>query len=323
MADQGQNPAPLTIVYEVPLVFRGDDGDIILRSSDNFDFHVHKLMLSKASPVFENMLQSPPPGTQDGHALVLQIVEMTEPANVLDLLLRLCYPMDLVEIEEAAQVHPLLAALFKYEMDKHLSRRIRGLFLSFVKVEPVRVYATAVVFGMISSHYKPVDEVRQAARLSLRHQLGNQSVDQLSGMSAAHYHRLIQYHFKCRNALNQCWDSILELSNHLPEKVIWRNGKTTRAFGGYVFSDCSLHTCTSKRAPSWRDSYNFRAKAVLEDSLWGPLVENEMLWRGLVADLMPICVGCAQDALQQMHVYTKNISKEVENVIDKVSPYPH
>jgi len=35
------------------LLFRDNDADVILQSSNMDDFHVHKIILSKASPVFQ------------------------------------------------------------------------------------------------------------------------------------------------------------------------------------------------------------------------------------------------------------------------------
>ncbi|OJT03115.1 hypothetical protein TRAPUB_6303 [Trametes pubescens] len=47
--------------------FDRDDADLILRSSDNIDFHVHRIILTLASPVFAGMFTTPqPPDTNSG-----------------------------------------------------------------------------------------------------------------------------------------------------------------------------------------------------------------------------------------------------------------
>ncbi|KAJ7021798.1 hypothetical protein C8F04DRAFT_874811, partial [Mycena alexandri] len=79
--------------------FDDEDADIILRSSDLVDFRVHKLFLSKASLVFQDMIRlqahGPLSSTYPDAALSptgLPIVPLLgEPARAVDMLLRFCY----------------------------------------------------------------------------------------------------------------------------------------------------------------------------------------------------------------------------------------
>ncbi|KAH9066765.1 hypothetical protein EDB87DRAFT_1588082 [Lactarius vividus] len=43
--------------------FDGPDSDTILRSSDQVDFYVYRIILSKSSPFFKSMLSLPQPDT--------------------------------------------------------------------------------------------------------------------------------------------------------------------------------------------------------------------------------------------------------------------
>ncbi|RPD78755.1 hypothetical protein L226DRAFT_568353 [Lentinus tigrinus ALCF2SS1-7] len=63
--------------------------DVTFRSSDKVLFHLHKMVLSKASSFFEGMFTLPPNPDSPGEP---QIVDMTEDANTIDHLLRMCFP---------------------------------------------------------------------------------------------------------------------------------------------------------------------------------------------------------------------------------------
>ncbi|KAI0305826.1 hypothetical protein B0F90DRAFT_1609499, partial [Multifurca ochricompacta] len=63
--------------------FDDADADIILRSADNFDFRVYRVILSKASPVFRDMFTFPHPGScgksdDDDHKDGLPLVRLPE-----------------------------------------------------------------------------------------------------------------------------------------------------------------------------------------------------------------------------------------------------
>jgi len=73
------------------------DADIILRAlgPPKRDFRVHKLILSLASPVFKGMFSLPQPaldGSRESTVAGIEIVEVTDPAGALDIILRMIYP---------------------------------------------------------------------------------------------------------------------------------------------------------------------------------------------------------------------------------------
>ncbi|KAF9783360.1 hypothetical protein BJ322DRAFT_1070473 [Thelephora terrestris] len=102
--------------------FTTDDGDIILRagseSGTKHDFRVHKLILSLASPVFKDMLTFPQPPDQtssDQHQL--PVVDVPEPPEVLNDILRFIYPgEELPKILERSTINALLVAADKYNI---------------------------------------------------------------------------------------------------------------------------------------------------------------------------------------------------------------
>ncbi|KAJ7627871.1 hypothetical protein B0H17DRAFT_901672, partial [Mycena rosella] len=64
--------------------FDDPNADAILRSSDDIDFHVHRIVLSLASPFFRQMLSLPQAETEPSVA----ILPVSESALVLDRALR-------------------------------------------------------------------------------------------------------------------------------------------------------------------------------------------------------------------------------------------
>jgi len=189
--------------YDIPAKFRNPKGDVILRSSEGLDFRVHRIILSEASTVFEDMFHNPPPvmmgneEAKDG----AQIVIMEESAFVIGTLLQLSYPVEDPVIQQLDQLRPVLSALIKYQMDGIRSGWIKKMLSSVAESEPWGVYATALSMGRVSCHYKMVDEVRLAARITLRHPIGGPMVDELSLITGPDYHRLMQYHHDCKTRL--------------------------------------------------------------------------------------------------------------------------
>lgn len=70
----------------------GPDTDLVLKSSDDAMFYVHSLILKLSSPVFKNMLRIPRPISPNGLDGEVPVVDLTEPAEVLSLLLDIIYP---------------------------------------------------------------------------------------------------------------------------------------------------------------------------------------------------------------------------------------
>lgn len=154
--------------------FDDDDADIILRSSNNVDFAVRRVCLSKASPVFKAMFspqQRPsislsiiaiptfvlrPSGTKRG----LPVLTLTEPGPILEGLLSLTLPVSPVQptsVEEARQV---VAAAHKYQM-KIVLLRARAILQTFLTVD------TCLDIFVLAHRLGLREEMIKAARLSL------------------------------------------------------------------------------------------------------------------------------------------------------------
>ena len=71
------------------------DANLIIRSSDSVDFQVHKSVLAMVSPIFREMLSLPQP--LDGESVGgLPVVELSEDSDLLNSLVSLLYPANVV-----------------------------------------------------------------------------------------------------------------------------------------------------------------------------------------------------------------------------------
>ena len=139
------------------------EASIILRSSDQTYFRVHKSVLAMSSPFFKDLLSLPqPPDAEvvDG----LPVVALPEDTGLLNSLISLLYPIAPVMPNSYQKVFALLAVCEKYEM-KEVQFNIRfavkhGRFPAPVKAEGFRAYAIASRLGL-------VPEAEDAARLTL------------------------------------------------------------------------------------------------------------------------------------------------------------
>ena len=123
------------------------DTDIILRSADGQQFHTHKSLLSRASPVFRDMFAFPQPPSPE--PLSVPVVDVSETGKVLDVFLRCLYPMPKTTVEGFELLEGVFAAAEKYEATVVLNHMgIHCLAIpENLKEDPFRVYVIARVYG--------------------------------------------------------------------------------------------------------------------------------------------------------------------------------
>ncbi|EIM81357.1 uncharacterized protein STEHIDRAFT_20681, partial [Stereum hirsutum FP-91666 SS1] len=175
--------------------FDESDADTILRSSDFVDFSVHRLILCKASPLFEDMLslpQSPGNGdipngeTRNGKP----VIQMTEDSRTLDHVLRFCYPIPDPPLPYIEDVKHALRASDKLQLEVVQVGASRRL-ITMAEDEPERAYAIAWLFEL-------PDVAIVAARHTLRHPLlTGPSIAEFSEIPASALYALLQYQREC------------------------------------------------------------------------------------------------------------------------------
>jgi len=174
--------------------FDAPDADIILRAlgPPKRDFRVHKLVLSLASPVFKDMFSLPQPTSDDSRKSSVgevEIVEVTDPADALDTILRMIYPFAPPSFD--GSLDTLVECLIiadKYGIQGAKSR-LYGVLARASPAQSLRVYAIASQFGFTNL-------VNSASRhiLSSVHLTGiSELPDDFDSVPATAYHKLVRH----------------------------------------------------------------------------------------------------------------------------------
>ena len=173
-------------------IFNVPDGDIILRAlgPPSHDFRVHKLVLSLASPVFKDMFSLPQPTPDNSTVAEVEIVEVADPPDALDIILRLIYPFAPPSFD--GSLNTLVECLIvadKYNIKAAKARLNQELGRSYV-ADSLRVYAIAYRFGFA----KIVDSTSRII-LSDIHLPGIPELpDDFNFVPATTYHKLVRHH---------------------------------------------------------------------------------------------------------------------------------
>jgi len=146
-----------------PTFFATDDGDVILRAGlepdSKHDFRVHKLILSLASPLFKDMFTLPQPPDQTlSEEHQLPVVDIPEPPEVVDAILRLIYPgVEPQRTFSLSTLTTLLSAADKYNIAS-INPALKDALKISCGLLPFKVYTLACRFGFS-------EEAREAAKV--------------------------------------------------------------------------------------------------------------------------------------------------------------
>ena len=166
--------------------FCANDTDIAIRSLGTYEFRVHKLILSLASPIFKDMFTLPqPPADNPG---VLPHVDVEESAVTWKHILLTIYPTPNPVIDDLEDLESLLFTAKKYEMQSIIdTHKMTFENHGFMRENPLRLYAIACACGF-EDQAKYV--ARHAERLAVtRHfDAGNSR-----GLTLSSYHNLVSF----------------------------------------------------------------------------------------------------------------------------------
>ncbi|CAE6465421.1 unnamed protein product [Rhizoctonia solani] len=129
-------------------------GDLTLRSTDGIEFNVHSVLLSLASPVFSEILQI---GNQN------QVIQFSENAQVLALMLKFVYPTSTPPVSTIDLLNDGIRVANKYQIESMKTRLREQLVLVD---SPVSVYSNPVGVLYVASIYGFAAEARLAASIA-------------------------------------------------------------------------------------------------------------------------------------------------------------
>ena len=287
--------------------FNDTGADIVLRSSDNVDFDVHKWPLSRASAIFKDMFSIPstddPSNLQDG----LPVVCMTEDRRTLDIVLRLCYPIDKPNSTlSIPSVWRLIAAFDKYEMLENFSQTAESMLLVIAAKHPFVAYT-------IACRYQLLRTANRVALVSLQKPLSPEDLtkNDLESITAFQYNQLLLYHQRSSRAAAQatlpcakqiCFDheAPVELLTYCTcSPTVWFD-KYEEEYRPSKYAMQYLKSCETalESAPHWH--------TVLDDSLISAL------------ELSGPCCSC-QSSVLAIREFSSMLEKRIKSVIENVS----
>jgi BTB/POZ domain len=181
--------------------FDRKDSDLIIRTCDQVDFHVHKAVLAIASVVFEDMFTAPGPSPHE-QGQSTPVITLTEDSKTLHRLLTVLYPVDLSIPESMEDALFLLATCQKYQMDAPaacIRTLIKGCTSPLFTVQnSFRAYG-------IASRYHLREEALLAARLTLERAMNfNECGEDLAFISGAALFQLWEYRTECIKVAKDC-----------------------------------------------------------------------------------------------------------------------
>jgi len=175
--------------------FDSPHADFIIRSADGADYRVVKAILAEASPVFHDMLSLPQPSansvrTNDAYAEEeLPVAQLPEKGEILEPLLRRCYPGVPPRLKDLRLIEGVLVAAWKYDMELVVQDMRKAL------QEPeFSDGEMAIKVYIIACRYKLETEARKAARDTLKSRFFQPYGVELEGLPIVAYYRLLQYH---------------------------------------------------------------------------------------------------------------------------------
>ncbi|KAJ6557324.1 hypothetical protein DFH09DRAFT_1487906 [Mycena vulgaris] len=228
--------------------------DLILQSSDNFNFFVYKLLLSLVSPVFKDMFALPQPEPEPTATATHPLIPVTEDSETLRRILTWCDPRLSPAAGTLEEIQVVLHVADKYCMESVTKRVGEMLAYGLAGLCPsglgsVRVYAIAV-------RYRLDALAQKAAKCSLDakwEDLMSEDVPELQHIIGSALHRLQQYRLACGAAAKKVavdWSWILDATGVVSECEACASGLPPRHWSKWWTQYMSIAADELYRNPS-------------------------------------------------------------------------
>jgi len=281
----------------MPLCLDLPEANIIIQSSDQVNFRVHKSVLAMSSPFFNDLLSLPQP--PDGELIDgLPVVRLSEDAGLLKSLVSLLYPIAPVVPGFYEKGFALLAACQKYDMtsvQSYIRAEIKHrAFPAPVGAEAFRKYAIASSSGLIP-------EMESAARLTLGYPMTFEFLgEELRSFKGRALCDLVRYRKRCRDNLVLCLESFLD-----------------------VHSRCQIWaSCQHGSAATWLHNFFTSESAELNEgfthAIFSPSTILEGFQVALKTHMQSGCYSCVRVHIEGQ-TFCKELEDELTQALDEVS----
>ena len=287
--------------------------DLILRSSDGVNFHVIKVILSLASPIFADMFTLPsPPASQNPNGDPTTVL-CSEDAETLDLALRHCYPIRSPDVAKLRDARVLLEFARKYQVDL-LEPSLTRFLTDTIERDPVGVYALAAA-------YECQDIAAKALRSSLALPIYLLQSPELQYSSTEQFQVLIHYHILCGKVASSV--AVRRKWIHSVGKLISTSAARKNDFG---CSTCIMpdivqdlntpYTKFTRYGPRYLWGYLQRSALVLAHHPNADAVTAEAF---VLKDMD--CLACLQNKRRDMLECSRVFAAEIRRVVEQVGSH--
>ncbi|KAI8992959.1 hypothetical protein BD414DRAFT_482859 [Trametes punicea] len=306
--------------------FDDADADIILRSSDHVDFLLYKVILAKASTVFRDMFALPDTAAATAEP---QTVHLTENADVVESLLRFCYPVERPVFTTLDELLPVLDAAKKYDTAFVADALVQQLETFLQKEHPLRVYAIAYL------HERP-----QLARKAARRLLGEAKFldppvmpPEFRVLTCDAVYALARYREECLAAalaivVNKDW---ILTGDHLYRATYTHSGEVNQ-YTTWIWYRCQA--CTVDKSSSltirstkaggthlypslWWCHYLSGLKETLARRVQGRVATETTLLQAVLEEAGS-CNNCISHARKHLTVYAQAMERRIEEALDEI-----
>ncbi|KAF8347915.1 hypothetical protein F5887DRAFT_1157518 [Amanita rubescens] len=237
--------------------------DVIICSQDFKRFYVLKSLLCLASPVFDTKF-SPQKGQGGGEeGMKMPIIPFEVHSTTLYNLLLLIYPYNQKPSPTLDICFEMAKVARKYEMED-VDKKIRELITvsGIPSKEPLRVFAIAV-------YLEWEDVTKTAVYATLEVPLRDLGwCQEMELLSATHYHKLLQWRFKCCDAVDRCLDYVSIFIDPSIKTSLRQALKTTGCpRSGVLIDDTIKGTLMRQSSSSYSKNLQMLAENIDEASL--------------------------------------------------------
>lgn len=304
--------------------FDSQDAEVIIRSSDNVDFRVFKILMSLASNVFKDMFALPQgpatvfdQETRDG----LPVIVVTERSEIVEMLLKFCYPNLLSSVpglKTMDEILPLLQVMDKYGIEK-LESRLREALVTLPLVEE-----RAISIFVAAYRRKWEKEMRIAATYILvQKDWEGLDVMELDSITGGDLLRLHRYRLKCAAAATHVATTFDWIPEMYASKLECPD--CAECEGSQIVIFTSLDEQFECMVGGWWSSYMQNAGKELSIRPRGDTV----LGSGLMDEAIRLlrascCTGrCKRTSTERdFRQFCKRFASEVDRVVSEVSRLP-